>query len=82
LSSLQIPLNPEQQLVAEAVERLGAGRMMSKEASGREIEAELGGLLSDRSYADAAESFARRHRDFDPARQRKEMLARAMELLE
>lgn len=81
---LQLPLALEQRLLAEAVCRTGAGEI-APPVRGRapEIERKLDLMLADDGgrYAAAAQRFAERHADFDPQRQRREMLGRAEGLL-
>ena len=81
---LQLPLALEQRLLAEAVCRLGAGEIAPPMSGKAEvIERKLDLMLSDEGerYAQAARRFAAAHADFDPQRQRQEMLERAEQLL-
>jgi glycosyltransferase involved in cell wall biosynthesis len=79
--TLQIPLAQEQQMLADAVARLGAGEVADRKSPER-IEAKLDAMLTDDGYRRAARALADRYADFDPKRQRAAMLARACELLE
>ena len=82
---LQLPLALEQRLLAEAVCRLGAGEIAPPMSGKAEvIERKLDRMLSDdegERYAQAARRFAAAHADFDPQRQRQEMLERVEQLL-
>jgi hypothetical protein len=79
---LQLPLVLEQQLMAAAVRRLGAGEAAPvKDGSAEPIGRKLDLLLTDGRYGQAAAQFARCHSDFDPRRQRQDMLRRCDELL-
>lgn len=81
--TLHIPLHREQQLVASAVSRLGAGlRLAPSEQSPTKVRHLIERLLADTSFANAARAFSSRHRDFDPETQRAEMLERATALLQ
>ena len=81
---LQLPLALEQRLLAEAVCRLGAGEIAPPTSGKAEvIERKLDLMLSDEGerYAQAARRFAAAHADFDPQRQRQQMLGRVEQLL-
>lgn len=74
---LSFAIHVENFLVGEAVKRLGAG--VTVKASGNEpITPALQELLADEKYFKNAESFAERHRGFNPA----DALARAVEIIE
>lgn len=80
--TLQIPLHREQQMTASAVERLGAGLSLDPKEPSRTKPRELvERLASDQSFAQAGRAFAQRHSDFDPQKQRREMLERAEQLI-
>jgi glycosyltransferase involved in cell wall biosynthesis len=79
--TLQIPLAQEQQMLADAVARLGAGDVADRKCS-EGIEAKLGAMLTGDGYRLVARALADRYADFKPRRQRGAMLARACELLE
>lgn len=79
---LQVPLTQEQAILARRVAALGAGESAPASAGkGTEIEQKLDLLLTDGRYGEAARHFQQAHTDFDPQRQRREMLRRAEELL-
>lgn len=79
---LQLPITLEQQVLSRAVCRLGAAEAVAPRAASPEtIGEKLDALLADDQYARAAGGFAERHRDFDRARQRQEMLGRVNQLL-
>lgn len=69
---LSIPLQLEQLLVGKAVERMGAGPVLSPTADPFKA---ISQALSDPRPREAARAFAERHRDFDPERQMAELLA-------
>jgi hypothetical protein len=80
---LALPLNAEQQLMAENIERLGAGEMVSARLTDRaRMESVLEQLLTDSRYTEAAQRFARKYSSFNPKIQRAQMLKRVLELLE
>jgi UDP:flavonoid glycosyltransferase YjiC (YdhE family) len=80
---MQIPMNAEQQLMAERVCALGAGERVSARKSDPErMAAALDQLLTDPKYTQAAQTFAKRYAKFDPQKQRAQMLERVLELLE
>jgi hypothetical protein len=75
---LQIPLQAEQELGAEAVCRLGAGRALwPGQRTPQRISEALDELLEMDSYSVAAQRFAERYAAFDFHLQREEMLERA-----
>ena len=77
---LQIPLVLEQQLTAEAVQRMGAGEI----AKSREIDdmrAKLDSMLSTSDYEQSAKTFAKMHLDFDPTSQELGMLDQVERIL-
>jgi hypothetical protein len=79
---LQLPLVLEQQLMAAAVRRIGAGEVAPvKEGSAERIGQKLDLLLTDDRCGRAAAQFAARHADFNPRQQRRDMLRRCGELL-
>ena len=77
---LEIPLNWEQRLNAQAVERLGAGAVASCRDP-QAVRAGLDALLAGRFDA-AAWTFARRYAALDPARQRASMQSSLVRLLD
>jgi len=77
---LLVPPSREQRLTAEAVERLGAGAVPPAETPGA-VRRGLEALLGDDRYAMAARRYSDRYAAFDPERQRRNVLARAQELL-
>jgi hypothetical protein len=80
--TLQVPITMEQSVLARAACRTGAAERVSSKCSNvGEVAARLDALLADDAYARAAARFARAHADFDPGRQRRQMLERAEELL-
>jgi UDP:flavonoid glycosyltransferase YjiC (YdhE family) len=79
---LQIPLFAEQRLLADAICRTGAAKMISAARSKRDdVEQALDQLLSQERFENAALQFATRYAAFDPARQRSEMLDAIYKLL-
>jgi UDP:flavonoid glycosyltransferase YjiC (YdhE family) len=79
---LQIPLFAEQRLLAEAICRTGAAKLLSAARSKRDdVEQALDQLLSQERFEKAASQFAMRYATFDPARQRSEMLDAIYKLL-
>jgi UDP:flavonoid glycosyltransferase YjiC (YdhE family) len=79
---LQIPIFGEQELMAEAVCRIDAGKLAWPTKEDRSaMEDALDQLLGDARCVQGAQAFAARHRDFDPVKQRAEMLERACQLL-
>lgn len=82
-SILQIPLFGEQELIAEATLKLGAGRVVSPwQDDADAIEAALETLLTDKQYANASRDFASRHADFSPAVEQARMLDQLSRLLD
>ncbi len=80
---MQIPLQAEQELISQNVERLGAGLTVTARVRDRErIENLLDQLVANSRYAEAAQRFAARYKDFDPKVQQAQMLQRVLELLE
>jgi hypothetical protein len=79
---LQLPLTREQAIGARCVADVGAGEVAPTKA-GRtdELERKLNAVLSESRFAAAATEFARCHADFDPKRQRREMVERVEQLL-
>jgi hypothetical protein len=78
---LQFPRHQEQLMMASGVCCLDAGRMVVVREDFDRLGEILDEMLSNERYAAAAaRAFAARHADFDPARQRAEMLERACEL--
>lgn len=63
---LSFPLYLEQQLIAGAVNKTGAGLAVNPKSAGATGET-LKRLVQEASFRDAAESFAARHRDFTMA---------------
>ncbi|MCY2950959.1 MAG: hypothetical protein NTU53_03165 [Planctomycetota bacterium] len=79
---LNIPLQVEQQLLGQAVSRIGAGEMVGPKGKGRtRIEEVLEQLLWGESHMLAARRFLERHRSFDRERQTSDMLERACKLV-
>lgn len=80
--TLQVPLALEQRLTADAARRLGAAEAPRGGKPGA-VRAALRALLEEPAapHAVAARRFAARYAAFDPQRQRRNMLARARELL-
>jgi UDP:flavonoid glycosyltransferase YjiC (YdhE family) len=78
--TLQIPLAQEQQMLADAVARLGAGEV-ARAKHPDDVRQKLALMLSSDRYRSAAAAFARRYAAFDPRRQRGAMLARSESLL-
>ena len=79
---LQVPLALEQRLTANAARRIGAAEVPLIRKPGalrRALEALI--ETDGSSHADAARQFASRYAAFDARRQRRNMLARARELL-
>lgn len=66
---LLIPSNLEQYMLAQRVERLGAGRMWSKANGDRELRKAITDLLSKPGYASSAGAFSEAHKDFDQRHQ-------------
>ena len=77
---LEVPIALEQRLTAEAVVRMGAGVHAAAEEP-QAVREGLEQLLDNNRLADAARRFAARYAAFEPARQRRNMLARAKELV-
>jgi UDP:flavonoid glycosyltransferase YjiC (YdhE family) len=78
---LQFPLHQEQMMMASGVCRLGAGRIVAVREDFDRIEEILDEMLANERYTAAARAFAARHADFDPTRQRADILERACSLL-
>jgi UDP:flavonoid glycosyltransferase YjiC (YdhE family) len=78
---LQFPLHQEQMMMASAVCRLGAGRIVAVREDFDRIEEILDEMLANDRYTAAARAFAARHADFDPTRQRADILERACAVL-
>ena len=79
---LQVPLNLEQQMTADAVARMGAGGSApARRGAPWQGSAKLEALLTEDRYAQAARRFADRYAAFDRDKQRAAMLDRAEELL-
>ena len=81
---LQFPLYGEQQLMAEACQRLGVSQTLwPKTATRGVIDQTLDHFLKNlHQHTQAAQSFAAKYAHFDPHAQREKMLARTLELLE
>jgi UDP:flavonoid glycosyltransferase YjiC (YdhE family) len=80
---MPVPLQAEQQLMAENVSRLGAGATVSARQKDRaRMESVLDDLLTNPSYTEAAQRFAQRYSSFNPKVQQAQMLQRVLELLE
>lgn len=80
---LMLPLHLEQRVLAERVSALGAGPWLTpRRGRGAELRRVLDEMLCDGRYAKGAGAFAARHGGFDARRQRREMLRRALGLLE
>jgi UDP:flavonoid glycosyltransferase YjiC (YdhE family) len=78
---LQFPRQQEQLMMASGVCCLDAGRMVVVREDFDRLGEILDEMLANKRYATAARAFAARHADFNPAKQRAEMLERACGLL-
>lgn len=74
IPQLCIPLQLEQFIVGQAVERMGAGIVLTPEKCLSPDEA-IRCVLSEKRYRTAANAFAERHRDFSVERQFEELFA-------
>jgi UDP:flavonoid glycosyltransferase YjiC (YdhE family) len=78
---LQLPLQTEQLLEAEAVARLGAGRTLEPaRRSRRDADEAIDDLLTNESYARTAQAFADRYASFDAQEVRSNIIETACEL--
>jgi UDP:flavonoid glycosyltransferase YjiC (YdhE family) len=81
---LQFPIYGEQQLMAEACERLDVSQTICLKIDARDqIDPTLDRFLANlHQHTKAAQAFAAKYADFNPQAQREKMLARTLELLE
>jgi len=80
---MALPLNAEQQLMAENIERLGAGMTVSARLNDRaRMENAFDDVLNNPKYTQSAQRFAARYSNFNPKIQQAQMLQRVLELLE
>lgn len=81
--TLQVPLTGEQELLAHAVARMGAGVVLrGPRVDAANVRAALSELVSSGAYAAMAKEFAARHATFDPRQQREDLLGRLRALLD